>query len=164
VAGNEVLVVSKPDPQCIQAICDDCVDFKDKVLFRFTIGAMDDGLLSLWEPGAPSFQDRVQALKYAFDNGFQTSVSAEPMVDADNVENLVFELLPYITETIWIGKMNYLGRVVVDTPEMADAVEKIRASQSDDRIIDIYNNLRDIPKIWWKKSISRVVVGTQAMQ
>lgn len=147
VAGNDVLVVSKPDPQCIQALCEDCVDYKDKVLFRFTIGAMSDELLSLWEPGAPSFQDRVQALKHVFNNGLQTSVSIEPMVDADNVENLVFELLPYVTETVWVGKMNYLGRVVIDSPEMADAVERVRASQTDDRILEIYQNLKDIPQV-----------------
>ncbi len=157
MAGKEVLVVSKPNLQCIRVLCEEWVDFKDKLLFRFTIGAMDDKLLSLWEPGAPSFEDRLQALKYAFDNGFQTSVSVEPMVDADNVENLAFELLPYVTETIWIGKMNYLGRVVVDSSEMVDAIEKIRVSQADDRILAIYNNLKDVPQVLWKKSISRIV-------
>jgi len=157
VAGNEILVVSKPDPDCLKAICEDCVKFKDKILFRFTIGAMDNNLLSFWEPGAPSFKNRMLALSSAYENGFRTSVSIEPMVDAENVENLVFEVQPYITETIWVGKMNYLGRIHLDSYETAAALEKVKKSQSDDRILEIVQNLRDVPQVYWKDSIRAVV-------
>ncbi len=156
-AGNEVLVVTKPDPFCVQALCGDCNDYKEQIIFRFTIGAMDSDLLALWEPGAPTFEEKMEALTYSFEKGFETSVSVEPMVDADNVTDLVGELLPYVTETIWIGKMNYLGRIKVDSDKIADAVEQIRVSQADDKILDIYNNLKNIPQIRWKDSIRRVV-------
>lgn len=156
-AGNEVLVVSKPDLACIMALCETCRDYKNKVLFRFTIGAMDNDLLSFWEPGAPSFEERREALKFTFDNGFQTSVSAEPLVDADNVTELVAELLPFVTETLWIGKMNYLGRIKIDSAKAADAIEQVKTSQSDDRILGIYNSLAGIGQIRWKESIRRVV-------
>jgi DNA repair photolyase len=160
-AGNEVLVVSKPDLTCIIALCEACKDFRDNILFRFTIGAMDNGLLSFWVPGAPSYEERRDALKYAFENGFQTSVSAEPMIDAYNMTGLVAELLPYITETLWIGKMNYLGRVKVDSAKTADAVERVKASQSDDRILAIFNSLSGLGQIRWKDSIRRVVKRSQ---
>jgi DNA repair photolyase len=44
-AGNEVLIVSKPRIECIQRICEASQFYKDKILFRFTIGAMDNNLL-----------------------------------------------------------------------------------------------------------------------
>ena len=55
-AGNEVLVVSKPHLDCIQAICQQFEGYRDKILFRFTIGARDDRLLSLFEPNAPDIR------------------------------------------------------------------------------------------------------------
>ena len=160
-AGNEVLVVSKPDLACIMAICETCSDYKDKVLFRFTIGAMSNDLLAFWEPGAPSFKERREALKFAFENGFQTSVSVEPMIDADNVTALVADLLPSITETIWVGKMNYLGRIKIDSAETAEAVAQVRSSQSDDRILAIYNSLAGLGQVRWKESIRYVVEKVQ---
>lgn len=160
-AGNEVLVVSKPDLACIMAVCETCKNFRDNILFRFTIGAMDNSLLSFWEPGAPSYEERKEALKLAFDNGFQTSVSAEPLVDADNVTELVAELLPFVTETLWIGKMNYLGRIKIDSAETADAIEQVKTSQADDRILGIYNELKNVPQVRWKESIRRVVERSQ---
>ena len=160
-AGNEVLVVSKPDLTCIMDLCETCGDFRDNMLFRFTIGAMDNGLLSFWEPGAPSFEERREALKFAFENGFQTSVSAEPMIDADNVIRLVAELLPYVTETIWVGKMNHLGRIMIDSAKTAEAIEWVKASQSDDRILAIVNSLSGLGQVRWKDSIRRVVERSQ---
>jgi hypothetical protein len=59
-AGNEVLIVSKPHLDCIRAICDEFESFRNildvfegyhryRMVFRFTIGACDDRILSLWE-------------------------------------------------------------------------------------------------------------------
>lgn len=53
--------------------------------------------------------------------------------------------------------MNYLGRIKVDTAQIEDAVEQIRVSQANDRILDIYSNLKNIPQIKWKDSIRSVV-------
>jgi len=36
--GNQVLVVSKPHLECIKRICDEFEQFKDQILFRFSIG------------------------------------------------------------------------------------------------------------------------------
>ena len=38
--------------------------------------------------------------------GYQTSVSAEPLLDKD-VELLIKTLSPYVTDTIWIGKAEH---------------------------------------------------------
>ncbi len=80
-ADNEVLIVSKPHYDCIKKICDTFTDYKDKILFRFTIGSYNNNVLKFWEPNAPSLNERMKALKYAYDNGFETSVSCEPMMD-----------------------------------------------------------------------------------
>jgi DNA repair photolyase len=102
-AGNEVLIVSKPRLACIQAICDAAKDFKEKFLFRFTIGAMDDEILSFWEPNAPSFLERAESLHYAYSQGFRTSVSTEPMLQSGAIESMAQKLLPLVNDTMWIG-------------------------------------------------------------
>jgi hypothetical protein len=157
-AGNRVLVVSKPHLKCIAYICDHLEDYRDAILFRFTIGAMDNEVLSFWEPGAPLYEERRESLRYAFDNGFETSVSAEPMLDSEHVFDLVDDLSPYVTDAIWIGKLNQPRRRIKITDEVVSkAVAKIEAGQTDARIIQIYESLRTNPLIKWKESIKKVV-------
>jgi DNA repair photolyase len=158
VAGNDVLVVSKPHLDSIRAICQQFEGYKDKILFRFTIGAQDDRLLSLFESNAPGYQERKAALKYAYENGFQTSVSVEPMLDPANIDNLIADLLPFVTDAIWIGKMNYLRRLYNKVgPEVQAALKIIEDDQTDEKIRAIYARHRHNPKIKWKKGIKKIV-------
>jgi DNA repair photolyase len=157
-AGNRVLCVSKPHLSCIREICDHLKDYQDKILFRFSIGAFDNQILSFWEPGAPSYEERKECLKYAFDNGYATSVSIEPMLDSDHIFELVDDLSPYITDSIWIGKMNQpRSRVDITDDVVEAAVAKIQAGQTDERIVEIYEALKTNPIIKWKESIKKVV-------
>ena len=64
--GNQVLVVSKPHLDCIEAVCEKFGDYQGQILFRFTIGACDDCVLSFWEPGAPVYAERKASLEHAF--------------------------------------------------------------------------------------------------
>jgi DNA repair photolyase len=157
-AGNKVLIVSKPHRDCIEAICQQFGDYREKILFRFTIGACDDTVLSFWEPGAPTYSERIASLQYAFANGFQTSVSVEPMLDSANIDRLIAEVLPYVTETIWIGKMNHLTRFAKNADlQLLSAIQRIEAGQTDDIIRAIYHRHKLNPKIRWKASIKKVV-------
>jgi DNA repair photolyase len=157
-AGNRVLVVSKPHLECIRAICERFKAFKAKILFRFTIGACDDRILSYWEPNAPNYDERKASLIYAFESGFQTSVSVEPMLDAPNIDTLVSELQPYVTNAIWIGKMNHLGRFGKNGDAvLRKEINRIKNGQTDAAIKSIYSRHRDNPLIKWKKEIKRVV-------
>jgi len=105
-AHNNLLIVTKPDPLVIKKLCEELLfAYREQVLFRFTISSLDDRILSYWEPGAPSAQKRLAALRYAFMNNYNTSVSIEPFLD-ENVVELVKTLLPWVTDTIWIGPMN----------------------------------------------------------
>ena len=157
-AGNRVLVVSKPHLRCISKICDDLKAYKNKIFFRFTITACDDRILSIWEPGAPCYEERKECLKYAFTAGYKTSVSVEPMLDSENIDVLIADLSPFVTESIWIGKMNQIRRrVSIDDESIEEEVKRIESGQTDEKIWMIYKRYKDNRLIKWKESIKKIV-------
>lgn len=157
-AGNRVLIVSKPHLDCIKAICEKFKPFRDRILFRFTIGAQDDEILSFWEPYAPSYAERKASLQLAFNEGFATSVSVEPMLDSDGIDALICNLSPCVTHSIWIGTMNHLGRLEKHADAvLQEAIEAVRVGQSDEIIKAIYRQYKNDPMIRWKKEIKNVV-------
>lgn len=169
-AGNAVLIVSKPHLDCIRAICDELEQYRDlyeiddngnrqyKMVFRFTIGALSDRILSFWEPGAPSYSERKESLKHAYQSGFQTSISAEPMLDSANLNALISDISPFVTDSIWIGKMNHLGRFKdVSDPYLMREINRIEHGQTDAAIMAIYHHYKNNPLIKWKDSIEEVV-------
>ncbi len=157
-SGNRVLVVSKPHLECIRHLCRHFEKNRGQILFRFTITAYDDLILKFWEPNAPSCQERIDSLKYASKMGFQTSVSIEPMLDSDNVVQLVEILSPFVSHSIWLGKMNKIEkRVVCDSKEMELELQRINEGQTDSKIFQIFRRLKDNPLVRWKESIKEVV-------
>ncbi len=158
LGNNKILLVSKPHLSCITALCDHFQKDKESLLFRFTITANNNTILSLWEPFAPTYEERVASLRYAFRNGFATSVSIEPMLDIKTVVAMVKELEPSVTHSLWLGKMNKIDtRVVVDSDVMAIEVERVRAGQCNSRIKTIYEELKHNPLVFWKESIKEIV-------
>lgn len=153
--GNHVLITSKPRAECINAICKEFESYWQEMLFRFTIGCLDEDIIGIWEPGAPSAEERLAVLRTTYGLGFQTSVSMEPMLDALNIEEDVETMLPYITDGIWIGKMNKIRERVSGVPE--EEVRRIEEEQSDERVIRIYNALSGNEKIRWKDSFKKIV-------
>jgi len=104
---NSVLITTKPKFDCIKLICDKFGKYKEQIQFRFTITSTEDELLEFWEPKAPLFKERFNSLKFAFIKGYKTSVSIEPFLDKDPYV-IVDKLVPFVTESLWIGKMNYV--------------------------------------------------------
>jgi len=156
--GDKVLIVTKPHLECVKRICKECVGHKDKILFRFTIGAMDNDILKYWEPDAPDFAERLASLEHAFNEGYVTSVSAEPVLDSANIVGLFHTLEPLVTDSIWIGKMNELHkRVDVESDEDLRRVMLIEEGQTDERIHEIYEQLKDESKVKWKESFKEVL-------
>jgi hypothetical protein len=153
--GNEVLVVSKPHFDCIKDICKVTEKFKDKMLFRFSIGSYSDRILGYWEPGAPCFEERYNSLAHSFMLGFKTSISCEPCLDTSKVVQLFHTLKPLISDSFWIGKMNRIEDRCsgIDPAEL----ERIYRGQTDDKIIDLYKQLRNEPLIRWKESYQDVL-------
>jgi len=157
-AGNEVLIVTKPNYMCINKLCDIFSDYRDKITFRFSIGSSDSDTLKFWEPNAPNFDERIRALEYAFKTGYATSVSIEPFLD-NNVEKLVDTIRPFINDSIWIGKVNKMrmhltnnGHTDTLTLEMATNLEGLYKS---DYKFKLYNLYKDDPLIKWKDSLKK---------
>ena len=157
-AENQVLIVSKPRYDIIREICHEFQEHRDQIMFRFTIGAMNNAILRFWEPGAPSFKERLDSLIYAFCSGYKTSVSIEPMLDSDNVLDLILAVEPFATDSIWLGKMNHIGKnIVIDSPEIKAAVRRIENGQTKERIKVLYKVLKDNPKIKWKSCLKHII-------
>ena len=159
-ADNEVLIVSKPHYDCIKRICDTFTDYKDKILFRFTMGSYDNDVLKFWEPNAPELDERMKSLKYAFNSGYNTSVSCEPMMD-NKVDKVIDAVKPYVTETIWLGKVKSLWPRLKRNTDMNDELMKrakqLEQWQSDANIKLLYDKYKNDTMIRWKESIEKVV-------
>jgi DNA repair photolyase len=151
-AENDLLITSKPRPQIIKTIIDEFNSYKSQIQFRFTITSKDDNILSFWEPNAPTFIQRLTALKLAFREDFKTSVSMEPFLDYEPHE-LVAIILPYVTESIWIGPMNYIARNNI-AKESVFKYEEIRKNYEIEHLRKIYGDLQNIPKIRFKDSMA----------
>jgi site-specific DNA-methyltransferase (adenine-specific) len=150
-AGNEVLVVSKPRFDLIEKLCDALEPYKARVMFRFTISARNNEILSFWEPNAPSYEDRVDALIIAHSKGFRTSVSIEPMLDPTDIKGLVEDLRPYTSDSMWIGPVKMIRkRTRIDSQEIELEVQKIEAGQTPEKLLEVYNLYKDDPLIKWK--------------
>jgi DNA repair photolyase len=48
--GNQLLIVSKPRLDCIKRLVDELKPYQAQIMFRFTIGSMDDDVTAFWEP------------------------------------------------------------------------------------------------------------------
>ncbi|MHA1717993.1 MAG: radical SAM protein [Promethearchaeota archaeon] len=160
ISGNQVLIVSKPHFECIKRICNEFSNFKNQILFRFTIGSANSEVLKYWEPGAPDFKERLKCLKFAFENGFETSISCEPMLDSE-INKVIDKVLSFTTDAIWLGKANFLLRRLKmngysDKKSLKKANELIHW-QSDNNMIELYEKYKDNSKIKWKESIKKIV-------
>ena len=156
--GNKVLAVSKPHLECIEKICDKFMNYRGQILFRFTIGACDDEILSFWEPNAPAYDERKNCLVYAYMTGFQTSISVEPMLDSANIDMLIEDLMPFVSDSIWIGTMNHTGRFGKNANlVLQQAIGKIRMGQTKSIIKAIYEHHKNNSMIKWKAEIKKIV-------
>lgn len=157
-AGNELLIVSKPHLDCVKALCADLTGYTAQMLFRFTIGSADDTVLRYWEPGAPAFAERLAALKWAFEQGYSTSVSCEPMLDL-HIDKVITAAMPYVTDAIWLGRVNQLRQAISKNcpgDDMAGRMaDQLLAEQTDDYLRELYHRYKVDPRIKYKDSIKK---------
>ncbi len=151
-ASNELLITTKPKLSIIRDIIKRFYSFKLQIQFRFTITSIDNQLLSFWEPNAPLFEERLKSLKYAYKKGFKTSVSIEPFLDYDP-RTLVNILSPYITESIWLGPMNYIPKNSIANEDRQQYVE-IRKKYEIGHLKELFEDLKDFPRIRFKDSMT----------
>ena len=71
----------------------------------------------------------------------------------------MFQIMePYVSDKIWIGKMNKIStRVRNDSPEVVTACDEVMKYQSDENIMWLVNELKGNSKIAWKDSIKEVI-------
>lgn len=158
-AGREVLVVTKPNFKCIKRLCKELAPYKDQLVLRFTIGSCYTGRLRIWEPNAPSFEERLKSLRHAFEQGFKTSVLIEPLLD-ETPFGILAEVDEFVTDTIWIGMMND-GRARltlngVTDPRMFQLHDELLSFHRENwnefrRAEDkLHHILKEDPKVRWK--------------
>ncbi len=152
-SNNDVLVTTKPSFSIIQQIDNLYSDYKKYLQFRFTITSVDNNLLQFWEPNAPLFEERLDSLKYAFDREYRTSVSIEPFLDR-KPQILVSIVEPFCTESIWIGKMNYIPSDSTLPSDLQVFYTDVRRNYEIEHLLQIYNDLRNLQKIRFKDSVS----------
>jgi hypothetical protein len=73
-----------------------------------------------------------------------------PFLDYDP-EPLVRNVEPYCTESIWIGKMNYIQKNNL-SPFEQQYSERVRKNYSHARLKEVFWKLREIPKVRFKDS------------
>lgn len=107
--------------------------------------------------------ERLWCLAMAKNDDFATSVSIEPMLAGRFGAIEVFDVVrPYVSETVWIGKMNKALLRVDKVHE--EAVRNIIEMQSDDEIIRLVESLKRYPQIRWKDSIKTVIAEGRMMK
>ena len=155
---NSVLIVTKPHLDIIQKLCLELIEYQKQILFRFTITSLNPDVSLLWEPGAPLPEERINALKHAYHAGYQTSVSAEPLLGNYVTARFIYEETEkYVTDKIWIGKLNN-GRMRIyelnSRPEVKKAYQDLLRYQTPEGIQRIKKVLKHAPKIAWKESMN----------
>lgn len=160
--GNsfEFLIVTKPRIDCVERLCKELEGYTGRILFRFTIGSADDAVLKFWEPGASSFSERLECVKYAYNNGFKTSISIEPRLD-DNTDAVIKAVYPFVTDAIWLGSANKM-KFRLKMNGCADevhlkAAEVLEALNGEEKVNDLYSKWGSDRKIKWKESLKKIL-------
>ncbi len=156
----KILIVSKPRLSCIKTLCEELAEYKDRILFRFTIGSAKEAVLRFWEPGASSYAERIECLKYAYRNGFQTSLSCEPMLD-DRVDAVIKDAYEYVTDAIWLGSGNQMVSRLEwngysDNLHMKKLKEHAEIN-AECKIKKLYAKWGTDPKIKWKETLKKIL-------
>lgn len=166
--GNEVLIVSKPDYDVVALMVESLRRYQHRVAFRFTIGSTQNDVLAFWEAWAPSFESRIKSLSCAYLDGYMTSVSCEPYLDAwpQHVYEACRDYLSDIERFdgaggIWFGKLrNWAARVDLTgatDEQIAKYVTPLRAAQNDAFVRGLVRTLDGRKFVRWKDSIREVI-------
>lgn len=74
-------------------------------MYGITVTLLNEKERSLWEPGAASSEERIEALKEAHDRGISTWISIEPVIDPEQSLEVILKCHSF-TDTFKVGKMN----------------------------------------------------------
>lgn len=112
-AGHSLLIVSKPRIAVVRQLVWDMTaastETQKRVMFRFSIGTMNEKVRELLEPGAPSIAERLECVRLAAESGYTVTVSAEPLLTAmaEFTVHLVKSCVDAGASRVWIGPMRH---------------------------------------------------------
>ena len=165
-SGNTILVTIKPFFNVVKQICTLFSENRDNLTFRFTIGSSDTNILKILEINGPSFEERLKSLKYATNNGFNTSISIEPLLDFYPYE-LIEKLEPFLSTldfkkdigTIWIGllKTKYIPNIL-RKGKIKKFLDDLKPTLQFNHVFQYYKELYNNPRIKWKESIIKMMI------
>jgi DNA repair photolyase len=151
---------------------------------RVSVGGLEDRTREFWEPHAPTFNDRIQALEVLASEGITVSASAEPLLEPGNAVALVAALEAAGAREVWIGKANKLRQRTAwrraellevtrqraidgfdlhaaDQLRRFDAeVANLEARQTDAAVMEVVRQLGGNPKVRWKDSYAQVIAAS----
>lgn len=164
--GNELLLTTKGNLQVVRRLCSHLSNWKDQIMWRFTITHINDSVGQFWEPGAPRVVDRFAAIRHAHGCGYETSVSMEPLLQPEWAEFLVCGLTPYVTDTIWIGMMRNIrqrtawmmnGETEVSISKAEAFIRELELKQSEMELREVYNHCNRHDNVRWKDSYQKAL-------
>ena len=119
-------------------------------------GTADSYKMAYWEPGAPCFGERMDCLREARHNGFNTSVSAEPLLTPWSVKRL-YDTVAYHANEVWIGAMNKIEtRVHIEEGKRRE-LELLEEWQTPEAMRAVYKCMRGCDKVRWKDSYQKAL-------
>jgi len=154
--GNAVRIGYKPHPNHVEILCNTFQQYRHQISFEFSIGSADSNILSLWEWGAPGFEERLESLRLAKDSGFHTSVLCAPMLDS-RVEVLIEKIAPLVTQNIRLelpATAKTLNPARPGDSCLINQGRSLEALFTADRITELYSKYKDYEKIQWGDLIS----------
>lgn len=158
--GNRVLIVSKPSLEVMTQLLNELSQYKDQIMLRYTIGSISENILNVFEPTAPSIMERRKCLKMAHSMGFKTSISIEPLLgDSEDLDDILYMVKPYVTDEIWVGKLNFAEKRIFGerSDELRKLMKYVEDSQTDEKILEMYERFKNEFQIRWKDSIKKVI-------
>ena len=185
-ANGNVLFVTKPQFEVIRALVEAFPKGQLKEIpegtngrieIRMSISTDDDDEIAFWEENAPRYEERLNSLKLASKMGFVVSVSMEPFLlpkrakEGDPIDNIIKHaksLLPYTSNELWFGMMNYIPKQRSDgkyylrkielTAKELEKFKELEELYEFSKIFHLVSAFYKEPKIRWKESIKKVVI------
>lgn len=81
--------------------------------YGITLVSLDETFRSIYEPGTPSYRERISALKVLHDSGYKTWVSIEPYPTPNIIKQDLIEILDSINfvDKVIFGRLHYNKKV-----------------------------------------------------
>ena len=113
---HKILLLTKSDR--IQNLLK--LNFQKKVIASFSLNAIP--VARRWELKAPSVENRIEAAKALYDQGYEVRIRIDPMVPVDNWEKLYLDLIDllfssFIPERLTLGSLRGLQSTINGTTD-----------------------------------------------